>query len=141
MNLFEHGRQKQIESEQPLAARMRPRTLEEFAGQEQIVGPGRLLRRAIEADDWRTLDRAPDKFGVRVRLPAVALFAEATLDGPATSGRTVGSIADHRPRTGAQLSRDVDGRGAAAGRRDPGTAERVTGTDPAGVETVLTRRE
>ena len=35
---------------EPLAARMRPRTLEEFAGQEHLVGPGKLLRRAIEAD-------------------------------------------------------------------------------------------
>jgi putative ATPase len=35
---------------EPLAARMRPRTLEEFVGQEQIVGPGRALRRAIESD-------------------------------------------------------------------------------------------
>ncbi len=35
---------------QPLAARMRPRTLAEFIGQEHILGPGRLLRRAIEAD-------------------------------------------------------------------------------------------
>lgn len=34
----------------PLAARMRPRTLQEFIGQEHILGPGRLLRRAIEAD-------------------------------------------------------------------------------------------
>lgn len=34
----------------PLADRMRPRTLEEFIGQGHIVGPGRLLRRAIEAD-------------------------------------------------------------------------------------------
>ena len=34
----------------PLADRMRPRTLDEFLGQAQIVGPGRLLRRAIEAD-------------------------------------------------------------------------------------------
>ncbi|WP_449243728.1 replication-associated recombination protein A [Desulfobacca acetoxidans] len=34
----------------PLAARMRPSSLEEFVGQEQIIGPGRLLRRAIEAD-------------------------------------------------------------------------------------------
>lgn len=34
----------------PLADRMRPRTLDEFFGQEQIVGKGRLLRRAIEAD-------------------------------------------------------------------------------------------
>jgi putative ATPase len=34
----------------PLATRMRPRTLEEFVGQEHILGPGKLLRRAIEAD-------------------------------------------------------------------------------------------
>ena len=34
----------------PLADRMRPRTLEEFIGQRQIVGKGKLLRRAIEAD-------------------------------------------------------------------------------------------
>jgi putative ATPase len=34
----------------PLAARMRPRTLDEYAGQQHIVGPGKLLRRAIEAD-------------------------------------------------------------------------------------------
>src|SRR5579884_3870247 len=36
---------------EPLAARMRPRTLDEFVGQEQIVGPGRALRRAIESDE------------------------------------------------------------------------------------------
>jgi len=35
---------------QPLAERMRPRTLDEFIGQEHIVGPGKMLRRAIEAD-------------------------------------------------------------------------------------------
>lgn len=34
----------------PLAARMRPRTLDEFTGQGHIIGPGRLLRRAIQAD-------------------------------------------------------------------------------------------
>jgi putative ATPase len=34
----------------PLAARMRPRTLDEYVGQEHLIGPGRLLRRAIEAD-------------------------------------------------------------------------------------------
>jgi len=34
----------------PLAARMRPRSLDEFVGQDQIVGPGRALRRAIEND-------------------------------------------------------------------------------------------
>ncbi len=35
----------------PLAARMRPRTLDEYVGQDQIVGPGRALRRAIENDN------------------------------------------------------------------------------------------
>ncbi len=35
---------------EPLAARMRPRTLDEYVGQQQIVGPGRALRRAIEND-------------------------------------------------------------------------------------------
>src|SRR5579883_3007373 len=34
----------------PLAARMRPRTLDEFVGQEQIIGPNTVLRRAIESD-------------------------------------------------------------------------------------------
>ena len=37
-------------SRAPLADRMRPRTLDEFVGQDHIAGPGRLLRRAIEAD-------------------------------------------------------------------------------------------
>ena len=50
MDLFEHARQGQIEREAPLAARMRPRALDELVGQEDIVGPGRLLRRAIESD-------------------------------------------------------------------------------------------
>jgi len=40
---------------QPLAARMRPRTLAEFAGQTHILGPGQLLRRAIEADRIQSL--------------------------------------------------------------------------------------
>ena len=55
MNLFEHSRQEQIQREAPLAARMRPQTLDEFAGQEHIVGEGRLLRRAIQADQLSSL--------------------------------------------------------------------------------------
>lgn len=49
-NLFEFSRKSEMQREQPLAARIRPVTLEEFVGQEHIVGPGTLLRRAIEAD-------------------------------------------------------------------------------------------
>src|SRR5438067_2562420 len=40
---------------QPLAARLRPRNLEEFAGQTHVLGPGQLLRRAIEADRIQSL--------------------------------------------------------------------------------------
>jgi len=43
------------EREQPLAARMRPRTLDEFEGQDHILGQGRLLRRAIQADQLSSL--------------------------------------------------------------------------------------
>ena len=39
----------------PLAARMRPRNLDEYAGQSHILGPGQLLRRAIEADRIQSL--------------------------------------------------------------------------------------
>ena len=40
---------------QPLAARLRPRSLDEFAGQQHILAPGQLLRRAIEADRIQSL--------------------------------------------------------------------------------------
>src|SRR5512137_1228318 len=40
---------------QPLAARMRPRSLEEFVGQTHILAPGQLLRRAIESDRIQSL--------------------------------------------------------------------------------------
>ncbi len=49
MDLFSYD-QSQNKKLAPLADRMRPRTLDEFIGQEAIVGNGRLLRRAIEAD-------------------------------------------------------------------------------------------
>jgi putative ATPase len=55
-----------ISASAPLAARMRPRTLDEFVGQEHILAPGKLLRRAIEAD----------------RLPSVIL------SGPPGTGKT-----------------------------------------------------
>lgn len=49
-DLFDHAMQDRMRREAPLAARMRPRTLDEFVGQEHIVGLGKLLRRAIETD-------------------------------------------------------------------------------------------
>ena len=57
---------ERVSSAAPLAARMRPRTLDEFVGQEHILAPGKLLRRAIEAD----------------RLPSLII------SGPPGSGKT-----------------------------------------------------
>jgi putative ATPase len=67
MDLFDHAMKERIKTEAPLAARMRPRTLDEFIGQEPIVGEGRLLRRAIQAD---------------------RLFSSIILWGPPGSGKT-----------------------------------------------------
>jgi putative ATPase len=50
MDLFEHAMQEDLNREAPLAARLRPKTLDEFVGQEHIIGEGKLLRRAITAD-------------------------------------------------------------------------------------------
>ena len=54
VDLFDEALRASGGSEMPLAARMRPRTLDEFVGQEQIIGPGKLLRRAIEADELQS---------------------------------------------------------------------------------------
>jgi putative ATPase len=68
-DLFSEAESENIEKANqaaPLATRMRPRSLEEFVGQEHILAPGKLLRRAIEAD----------------RLPSVIL------SGPPGTGKT-----------------------------------------------------
>ena len=66
-DLFDHALSERLATEAPLAARMRPRNLDEYVGQEEIVGEGRLLRRAIVAD---------------------RLFASIILWGPPGSGKT-----------------------------------------------------
>lgn len=66
MTLFEHARQQQAKGDAPLAERMRPQTFDEFVGQEHILGPDRVLRRAIAAD----------------RVPSIILW------GPPGSGKT-----------------------------------------------------
>ena len=55
MNLFQHRQEQLAETDAPLAARMRPRSLDEFVGQAHIIGQGRLLRRAIQADQLSSL--------------------------------------------------------------------------------------
>ncbi|MCK8825239.1 replication-associated recombination protein A [Fuchsiella alkaliacetigena] len=55
MDLFTHQAEDKVDSSTPLAMRMRPRSLAEFVGQQEIVGPNKLLSRAIEADRLRSL--------------------------------------------------------------------------------------
>jgi len=66
-DLFDYSHEQRMKTEAPLAARMRPRTLAEYIGQEHILGAGKLLRRAIEAD---------------------RLFASIILWGPPGTGKT-----------------------------------------------------
>ena len=50
MTLFEHKRKQDSISKAPLAARMRPRRLDEFVGQEHLIGSDKVLRKSIDAD-------------------------------------------------------------------------------------------
>ena len=65
-DLFSEAAGRRLGATAPLAQRLRPRTLDEFAGQEHVVGPGRALRLAIEQD----------------RVPSLILY------GPPGSGKT-----------------------------------------------------
>ncbi len=67
MDLFDQSLQDQLREQAPLAARMRPQTLDEIVGQDHIIGPGSLLRRAIQAD---------------------RLFSSIILCGPPGTGKT-----------------------------------------------------
>lgn len=67
MDLFDHAMQERLSHEAPLADRMRPQTLDEILGQDHIIGEGRLLRRAIQAD---------------------RLFSSIILYGPPGTGKT-----------------------------------------------------
>src|SRR6267378_7992553 len=50
IDLFHDIHEANLRKAQPLAARMRPRTVDEFVGQEHFFGPGKLLRRLLQAD-------------------------------------------------------------------------------------------
>ena len=51
MDLFDYMRQEEQKKEAPLASRLRPKTIEEFVGQEHLLGPGCMLRTLIEHDN------------------------------------------------------------------------------------------
>jgi putative ATPase len=50
MSLFEKAEKANFDAAMPLAARMRPRSLEEFSGQQHFLGQGKLLRQLVDAD-------------------------------------------------------------------------------------------
>ncbi len=54
-DLFSESAERALEQNAPLAVRMRPRTLDEFVGQTHVIGPGTVLRAAIEADALTSL--------------------------------------------------------------------------------------
>lgn len=78
MDLFEYMRSTNMEKEAPLAARMRPRTLDEVVGQEHIIGKDKLLYRAIKADKISSIismDRpVPAKRRWRKSLPILPVL-------------------------------------------------------------------
>ncbi|MGI8484385.1 MAG: replication-associated recombination protein A [Thermomicrobiales bacterium] len=94
MDLFEANRQQILASRAPLATRMRPRSLDELVGQEHILGPNTLLRKAIEADKLSSLILwGPPGAGKTTLARIIATTTRASFD--AVSAVTSG-VADLR---------------------------------------------
>ena len=101
--LFDHAREKLIREEQPLAARMRPRTLDEYIGQDHILAPGRLLRRAIQADQLSSLIfYGPPGTG---KTTLASVIANTTKSQFVTLNAVMAGIADLRDITAAAQAR------------------------------------
>jgi putative ATPase len=110
MDLFDHARKEQIEKEAPLAARMRPRNLDEFVGQAHIVGPGRLLRRAIQADQLSSvIFYGPPGTG---KTTLAAVIANTTESHFETLNAVLAGVADIR-----RVTKDAQERRALYSRR------------------------
>jgi len=91
-DLFDEEKKKSSEkSPQPLAVRMRPKGLDEFVGQQHVLGPGKLLRRAIESDRVISLILyGPPGTGKNALAQVIAFRTEAHFErlNAATAGVT-----------------------------------------------------
>ena len=112
MDLFEANRQHILASRAPLATRMRPRSLDELVGQEHILGPNTLLRKAIEADRLSSLILwGPPGAGKTTLARIIATTTRASFD--AVSAVTSGvadlrrAISDAQNRLGMHGERTV----------------------------------
>ncbi|MGC4190862.1 MAG: replication-associated recombination protein A [Thermomicrobiales bacterium] len=112
MDLFEANRQRQLEGRAPLATRMRPRTLDELVGQEHVLGPNTLLRKAIEADRLSSIILwGPPGAGKTTLARIIATATRASFE--AVSAVTSGvadlrrAIADAQDRLGMRGERTV----------------------------------
>ena len=88
MDLFEYMRSTQKEKESPLAARLRPTTLDEVVGQKHIIGRDKMLYRAIKADKLSSLILYGPPGTGKTTLAQLAAYAEE-MGAPAlpSSGR------------------------------------------------------
>jgi len=97
MDLFEQRANEVILANAPLAVRMRPRTIDEIVGQDEFLGPGKLLRRMLEANRLTSLIfHGPPGTGKTTLAHVIARTTECVfhpLDAASTSVRQVREIA------------------------------------------------
>ena len=110
--LFEAREKVNLESAAPLAARMRPRTLEEFVGQKHFLGPGKLLTRMLAADRLSSLIfHGPPGAGKTSLAMVIAQHTKAKfhyLSAPAATVKDIRDvIAEARDRLASRKARTV----------------------------------
>jgi putative ATPase len=98
MNLFRDAEDRAIASAAPLPVRMRPRSLDEILGQDEFLGPGKMLRRMLEADSLTSLVfYGPPGTGKTTLAKVIAAHCSAefhTLNAASASVKDVRQIID-----------------------------------------------
>jgi putative ATPase len=108
-DLFAESRRRNLGRVAPLAVRMRPRTLDEFVGQQHFLGPGKLLRRMLEADRLTSLIfYGPPGTGKTTLASLIAQYTSSHFEQMNAAGvgvkevRTILDTARERLATGGQ---------------------------------------